>query len=86
MEQHETINRESAKYSERIQMASLQSICTMFDWKYDTLYKKWKRGEFVQGYRDPAGRSIRFNVKDVEAWAHQNPVQIWKPSLAVNEL
>ena len=78
--------RTKRETSERMQMASLQTICVMFDWKYDTLYKKWKRGEFVQGYRDPAGRGIRFNLKDVESWAHQSPVRIVSPSLSMNEL
>ncbi|OGR91360.1 MAG: hypothetical protein A2992_05125 [Elusimicrobia bacterium RIFCSPLOWO2_01_FULL_59_12] len=63
------------------QMASLKTICEIYDWKYDTIYKKWKRGEFVQGYRDPAGRGIRFDLKDIEAWAHQSPVGVKKPSL-----
>jgi len=69
-----------------IVMASFKTICQLYDWKYDTIYKKWKRGEFVRGYRDPIGRGIRFNLKDVEAWAHQNPIDFSNPSLVVNEI
>ena len=69
-----------------IQMASLKTICQLYDWKYDTVFRKWKRGEFVQGYRDPAGRGVRFNLRDVEAWAHQNPVRLEAPSLILNQL
>ena len=69
-----------------MEMASLKTICTLYDWKYDTMYKKWKRGEFVQGYHDPMGRAVRFNLKDVAAWAHQSPVEISKPSLILHEL
>jgi len=64
----------------------MKTICQLYDWKYDTLYKKWKRGEFVQGYRDPAGRGIRFNLRDVEVWAHRTPVKISVPSLIMNEI
>ena len=69
-----------------MEMASLKTICQIYDWKYDTIYKKWKRGEFIRGYRDPVGRGIRFNLKDVEIWAHQRPAEISKPSLIMNEL
>ena len=69
-----------------MEMASLKTLCQIYDWKYDTIYKKWKRGEFIRGYRDPIGRGIRFNLKDVEIWAHQCPVEISKPSLIMNEL
>jgi hypothetical protein len=69
-----------------MEMASLKTLCQIYDWKYDTIYKKWKRGEFVQGFRDPAGRGIRFNLRDVEAWAHQSPVEFSKLSLVVNEI
>lgn len=65
-------------------MASLKKICLLYDWKYDTLYKKWKRGEFVTGYKDPAGRGIRFNLSDVSTWAHRNPIQVESPSLVIN--
>ncbi len=69
-------------------MESLKAICEMYGWKYDTVYKKWKRGLFVQGYRDPVGRLIRFNIADVDAWAHQSPVcvQNSNPSLLANEI
>jgi hypothetical protein len=69
-----------------MEMASLKTICRIYDWKYDTIYKKWKRGDFVRAYRDPVGRGIRFDLKDVIAWAHQNPVEISKPSLLIYEL
>ena len=67
-------------------MATLKTLCQLYDWKYDTIYKKWKRGEFVPGYRDPAGRGIRFDLREVEAWAHQSPVHIRAPSLVINQL
>jgi len=69
-------------------MVSLKTLCTMYDWKYDTIWKKWKRGEFVRGYRDPAGgRAIRFVLRDVDAWARQRPFEILgRPSLIANEL
>jgi predicted DNA-binding transcriptional regulator AlpA len=66
-------------------MASLKTVCTMYDWKYDTIFKKWKRGDFVQGYRDPTGRSIRFDVAEVDRWAHQEPVKVARPSLLMND-
>jgi hypothetical protein len=69
-----------------IRMASLKTICQIYDWKYDTIYKKWKRGEFVRGFRDPAGRGIRFDLTDVEKWAHQSPVAISAPSLILNQV
>jgi len=58
----------------------------MYDWKYDTIYKKHKNGEFVQAYRDPSGRSVRFDLEAVDRWAHQEPVQIARPSLILNNL
>ena len=72
--------------TEQPKMASLKTICKMYDWKYDTIFKKWKRGEFVQGYRDPAGRGIRFELAAVDRWAHQNPVEIAAPSLILGDL
>jgi hypothetical protein len=69
-----------------LQMASLKTVCRLYDWKYDTIYKKWKRGEFVQGFKAPRGRSIRFNLKDVAGWARQSPVIISRPSLLADEL
>jgi hypothetical protein len=75
-----------AANASNLQMATLRTLCQLYDWKYDTIYKKWKRGEFVPGYRDPAGRGIRFNLRDVEAWAHQSPVPIETPSLTLNQI
>ena len=72
--------------TERPKMASLKTICKMYDWKYDTIYKKWKRGEFVEGYRGASGRSIRFDLAAVDRWAHQEPVKIVRPSLILNDL
>lgn len=72
--------------TEKPKMASLKTICQMYDWKYDTIYKKWKRGEFVEGYRNPAGRGIRFDLHAVDQWAHQEPVKIDQPSLILNGL
>ena len=69
-----------------MEMASLKTICRMYDWKYDTIYKKWKRGEFVRGYRDPVGRGIRFELRAVDAWAKSCPVKIERPSLIANEV
>lgn len=62
-------------------MASLKTICSLYDWKYDTIYKKWKNGHFVQGYKDPTGRAVRFDLRAVEKWAHQSPVVIEMSSL-----
>ena len=67
-------------------MASLKTICQLYDWKYDTILKKYKRGLFVQGYKDPAGRQIRFMLGDVQAWATREPVRIPCQSLAVNRI
>jgi hypothetical protein len=61
------------------QMVTLKTICIIFDMKYETIYKLWKSGNFVQGYRTPTGRGIRFNLRDVENWIHQNPVEISRP-------
>jgi hypothetical protein len=79
------MNNLPANASNRV-MATLKTLCQLYDWKYDTMYKKWKRGEFVLGYRDPTGRGIRFNLKDVEAWARQSPVQIDPPSWTVHQI
>lgn len=79
------MNNSNAQTSNGV-MASLKTLCQLYDWKYDTVYKKWKRGEFVQGYRDPVGRGIRFDLQEVEAWAHRNPVEFSKPSLILNRL
>lgn len=68
------------------QMVSLHTVCAMYEWKYDTLWKKFKRGEFVQGYRNPTGRGLRFNLKDVQAWAHQEPIKLDAPSLLSSRL
>ena len=57
----------------------------MYDWKYDTIFRKWKRGEFVQGYRNPVGRGIRFDLAVVDRWAHQEPVKVARPSLVMND-
>lgn len=70
----------------KTRMAALKTICKMYDWKYDTIYKKFKRGEFVPGYRDPAGRGVRFDLDAVDRWAHQNPLKIIRASLIVGEL
>ena len=67
-------------------MASLKTICVAYDWKYDTIYKKWKRGEFVCGYRDPAGRGIRFDLIAVDAWAKSCPILMKGPSLIAREI
>ena len=67
-------------------MVSLKTICKLYDWKYDTIYKKYKNGEFVQGYRDPAGRSVRFDLEAVERWAHRDPIKITRPSLIADDL
>jgi hypothetical protein len=74
----------SASNASNMQMATLKTLCRLYDWKYDTIYKKWKRGEFVQGYRDPAGRGVRFNLKDIERWAHQSPVKIDAPAFSID--
>lgn len=63
------------------QMASLQTICKMYDWKYDTIWRMWKRGEFVKGYRMPGGRALRFDLRDVDSWAHRCPEVAETPSL-----
>ena len=63
------------------QMVSLKTLCDIYDWKYDTLYKKWKRGEFVTAYRDPAGRGLRFDLHQVDLWAKQCPVEVDRPSI-----
>lgn len=67
-------------------MASLKTVCELFDWRYDTIWKKFKRGEFVQGYRDPAGRGIRFDLQAVETWARQEPIKLAAPSLLRSQL
>lgn len=67
-------------------MASLKTICKMYDWKYDTIYKKWKKGQFVVGFRDPAGRGIRFDLSDVAKWAKQAPIDIGRPSLILGRI
>lgn len=74
------------KDPQKPKMASLKMICKMYDWKYDTIYRKYKKGEFVQAYRDPAGRSVRFDLEAVDRWAHQEPVEILRPSLISNEI
>ena len=60
-------------------MLPLKDACTMYGLKYDTIYKKWKAGEFITVYR--MGRSLFVNVKDLDAWMHRDPVIIETPSL-----
>lgn len=67
-------------------MASLKTICQLYDWKYDTIYKKMKEGKFVKAYRDPVGRGLRFDLKEVEAWAKQRPVEADMPSIIANQI
>ncbi len=69
-----------------MQMASLKTVCAMFDWKYDTMYKKWKRGEFVRAYRDPAGRGLRFDLREVRMWARQCPVEVERSQMLVEHI
>ena len=71
--------------TEKPKMASLKTLCKIYNWKYDTIYKKFMKGEFVQGYRDPAGRGLRFDLEAVDRWAHQEPVKGTRASLVANE-
>lgn len=60
-------------------MADLKTICQMYSWKYQTMWQKTKKGEFVTPYRQ--GRKLSFLLKDVHAWATKEPVQRVQPSL-----
>ena len=69
-------------------MVTLKTACMLYDWKYDTIYKKYKKGQFVRAYQDPAGRGLRFALSDIDAWAKQCPIdqRPVRPSLVANEL